>query len=595
MRGFDSCCPCMKKRKFRRSIPSYFPPVYRARKLSRGSKFKLHLSRPLRPNKLNRSLTGYVGSHRLSSNYYRPKPGSTPLSYFYSFKKKNWVFTSKAYALNTSVLGIIASASIRRGTKFGLTVSLILRDATLLSFPLVPYFLSAPLGRGVEEDFGSVDFASRSPLPVALAGEPDITSYCALSGISGWFFLKKRLSLIVPPSKNVVLGYGFKRFIIDNPIFHPHAEDVRVFRSLVFCSFDREYGLREVASSSSVLAMLLGLKKYTFRRQIRFSLSRSLLYMLRVGIKPPLPKFKKRRSIAPRKKSRVRYRVVLQQLTRLKWRLRKNRNVMRRTLAKLEARVNSPRPPRSHFLEKYNAPRFFTHSAHNLVPASLQRRRDSSLKPLRAGRTLARNYVQGLLSHAHSSSATRQPFSKELALLYFFQSPLFLKVFFFRLASPANGHLDFSNSALTRLLYRDNSLAPATNLSPSTLVRSVLVKKILANQTNSFLHKHALPWAHNSLIRFMEDCSGKRVMLQVYSFITQNIDNAFLALYRRWMSGMRYYEQRLGRKFFLGEALSIIHPSFTMHGPKLLISWFSAIIKRISFWKTRLVFRFLGI
>ena len=81
-------------------------------------------------------------------------------------------------------------------------------------------------------------------------------------------------------------------------------------------------------------------------------------------------------------------------------------------------------------------------------------------------------------------------------------------------------------------------------------------------------------------------------MSRVYSFITQNIGNAFLALYRGWMPGMRYYEQLLGHKSFLGEALSIIHPSFTMHGPKLLISWFSAIIKRISFWKTRLVFRF---
>lgn len=127
---------------------------------------------------------------------------------------------------------------------------------------------------------------------------------------------------------------------------------------------------------------------------------------------------------------------------------------------------------------------------------------------------------------------------------------------------------------------------------PSKLFKSILTKKILATQTNSFLNMHAVPWVHTSLIRFMESCSGKKVFIQFYSFITQNVDPSYLIIYRRWMPRMKYYEQRLGHKFFLGEALSIIHLSFTLHDPKLLISWFSAIIKRISFWKTRLVFRF---
>ena len=107
---------------------------------------------------------------------------------------------------------------------------------------------------------------------------------------------------------------------------------------------------------------------------------------------------------------------------------------------------------------------------------------------------------------------------------------------------------------------------------PYVPIHSALKKRVLASQTNTFLCRAVLPWAHNSLIRFTEDCSGQRVLLQVYSFITQNVDGAFLTLYRRWMPRMRYYEQRLGHKFFLGEALSIIHLSFIMHDPKLLIS-----------------------
>jgi len=56
---------------------------------------------------------------------------------------------------------------------------------------------------------------------------------------------------------------------------------------------------------------------------------------------------------------------------------------------------------------------------------------------------------------------------------------------------------------------------------------------------------------------------------------------------------MNFYERRLGHKFFLEEALHIIHISFILRDPKLILSWLRAIILRISFWKTRSIFRFL--
>jgi len=64
-------------------------------------------------------------------------------------------------------------------------------------------------------------------------------------------------------------------------------------------------------------------------------------------------------------------------------------------------------------------------------------------------------------------------------------------------------------------------------------------------------------------------------------------------MYKRWIPRMASYERKLGHRFFLEEALHIIHLSFRLHDCSLLSSWLKAIIKRISFWKTRSIFRFL--
>lgn len=107
----------------------------------------------------------------------------------------------------------------------------------------------------------------------------------------------------------MVLGYGFKRFVLDNPIFYPDAENVRVFRNFVFCSLPSGviHSMRQITSSGSLISLLLSFKRRTFKRQISFALSRSSVYMLRVRAK--------RR---PRKRFRVRYKIILQQFTRLK-------------------------------------------------------------------------------------------------------------------------------------------------------------------------------------------------------------------------------------------------------------------------------------
>ena len=193
----------------------------------------------------------------------------------------------------------------------------------------------------------------------------------------------------------------------------------------------------------------------------------------------------------PRRKSSMRHKIVLRQLIRLKWRLRKNRNVIRRVLNKLTARINSSRPPRPRSLERYNLPRLFTLVSKKIVPSSIMRFRNNHAITRNAGRAFVQNYIRDLLGSNCRFKPT--PSSKERGLLYFFSSPFFFKTFFFRLTSSGVDNFGLNHSALLRSFCQERSLTSLTNLSPVIKVQSVLVKKILANQTNAFLQKHALP------------------------------------------------------------------------------------------------------
>lgn len=56
---------------------------------------------------------------------------------------------------------------------------------------------------------------------------------------------------------------------------------------------------------------------------------------------------------------------------------------------------------------------------------------------------------------------------------------------------------------------------------------------------------------------------------------------------------MAYYERKLGHRFFLEESIHLLHLGFLFKDASIIASWLKSMIKRISFWKTRLIFRFL--
>jgi hypothetical protein len=145
---------------------------------------------------------------------------------------------------------------------------------------------------------------------------------------------------------------------------------------------------------------------------------------------------------------------------------------------------------------------------------------------------------------------------------------------------------------LSKNVYGSHSVF-LTNLVPHNSFRMHFSKKVLNSFANRLFREDIIPYYQNTLIRFIEYCTGRKVLFQFYPFVNQHIDKSYMVRYKRWLPRMNFYERRLGHKFFLEESLHIMHISFILRDPKVIASWLKAIILRISFWKTRSIFRFL--
>lgn len=202
--------------------------------------------------------------------------------------------------------------------------------------------------------------------------------------------------------------------------------------------------------------------------------------------------------------------------------------------------------------------------------------------------------------HIMSVKNSPSPFEAQKALSFFFvplknNVPAYLNKLFFIFNI---NYFLFLHKLLYQLSYpwlkQQYLLSCETNLVPnvSTFVKKIN-KYIHAAKLNYFFRENVTPWVFNTLTRFIEFYSGRKVLISLYSFMSQSIDTNYVVLYKSWLSRFAYYERRLGHRFFLEESLHILHMGFNYHDSKLISSWLKSLIQRISFWKTRFIFRFI--
>ena len=120
-----------------------------------------------------------------------------------------------------------------------------------------------------------------------------------------------------------------------------------------------------------------------------------------------------------------------------------------------------------------------------------------------------------------------------------------------------------------------------------------LRKKILRSFSQSSFTSDTGSWAHKCLIQFAERISGRRVAIYIGPFVDQTLtleDHARCILWNTRSSG---FKKMLGHRIFTSEALMVLTSSIRLKDPTLLSNWIRGMLKRMSFWKYRVIFRYL--
>lgn len=98
---------------------------------------------------------------------------------------------------------------------------------------------------------------------------------------------------------------------------------------------------------------------------------------------------------------------------------------------------------------------------------------------------------------------------------------------------------------------------------------------------------------YHTLTRFVENCTGRKVAFYLGPFVNETLtfeDRAFCSV---WAGRVKGFQRILGHKIFAVEALDIVASALRLKDPTFLANWIRAMLKRMSFWKFRLLFRYL--
>lgn len=136
-------------------------------------------------------------------------------------------------------------------------------------------------------------------------------------------------------------------------------------------------------------------------------------------------------------------------------------------------------------------------------------------------------------------------------------------------------------------------LFQASNLWPAATFSYTIRRRLLKTFAYRQFSPEMTMWVYYNLVRFMEHYSGRKVYLQFNPFAENGLTFHDLSRCYVWESRLRTFQRLLGAKIFVGESLRIIYLALKSHDPKFLGNWIKEMLYRLSFWKSRLLFRYL--
>ena len=158
-----------------------------------------------------------------------------------------------------------------------------------------------------------------------------------------------------------------------------------------------------------------------------------------------------------------------------------------------------------------------------------------------------------------------------------------------------NGAFSKQGSLTTDYLFKDklSSNVRDLNVNPAPSFSYEIQRRLVKSFAVSKLTPKVTPWYLTNLVRFIEHCSGRKVSVKLNPFLANSLTFTDRAKCTMWLGRILSFQRLLGPKFFLDEILVAMTIALKSKDATFLSNWIRGMLKRMSFWKMRVFFRFL--
>jgi hypothetical protein len=222
-----------------------------------------------------------------------------------------------------------------------------------------------------------------------------------------------------------------------------------------------------------------------------------------------------------------------------------------------------------------------------------------------SNQSLSRDLKKNILSKIsisdqllQNSSFSPLPFNDVRVLL---NSPLTYKFFFWNFKNNYSINdkvtdLNWSHELLksySKTLLRKSTTFNSTNLVPLIFFKSSLKKKVIKTLSNDIYLPRSTIFFYKTIIRFIEHHTGKKVFLKLNPFLEGSLSFSDTCRCSLWYNKINTFQKILGHRIFVHESLRIFMAAIRFRDPTFLSNWIRAMLYRMSFWKYRVLFRYI--
>ena len=188
-----------------------------------------------------------------------------------------------------------------------------------------------------------------------------------------------------------------------------------------------------------------------------------------------------------------------------------------------------------------------------------------------------------------SSILRNWTYSLDYSWNYFLTSSAYIMTYIIQ----TQAHLYHFTSKRRYLVHSNLSVLHLEELYRSVVTYKMVDSTIVRYYSTRYMRPSGFLWYYTSLIQFLEHTTGRKIALNFGPFLETALTFKDRAKCLNWKRRILGFQRLLGPKIFIYEALEILVVSIRLKDPTFLANWIRAMLARISFWKYRVIFRYL--